>query len=224
MNDPTDLPLALYQANFDLQVRIGELLQDSGRHWLEFGQRLVNDGLVENGAELQQLMAAGDWQKLAALPADAFWRQLQQRFGDQQAAAQIAVAAQSSFARDLQDALSRWQQETIAAMDEAGFGLAVPAVDTRWTAMFGNAASPRAPAAKKAAPAAPAANRPARKPTASKATAKKATAKKASAEKATAKKAAAGKPAAKKARASTAAKAKNAPAKAAKKTRSGNRR
>ena len=58
MNDPTDLPLALYQANFDLQVRIGELLQDSGRHWLEFGQRLVNDGLVENGAELQQLMAA----------------------------------------------------------------------------------------------------------------------------------------------------------------------
>ena len=61
MNDPTDLPLALYQANFDLQVRIGELLQDSGRHWLEFGQRLVNDGLVENGAELQQLMAAGDW-------------------------------------------------------------------------------------------------------------------------------------------------------------------
>lgn len=211
MNDPTDLPLALYQANFDLQVRIGELLQDSGRHWLEFGQRLVNDGLVENGAELQQLMAAGDWQKLAALPADAFWRQLQQRFGDQQAAAQIAVAAQSSFARDLQDALSRWQQETIAAMDEAGFGLAVPAVDTQWTAMFGNAASPRAPAAKKAAPAA---NRPARKPTASKASAKKASAKKA----------AAGKPAAKKARASTAAKAKKAPAKAAKKTRSGNRR
>ena len=219
MNDPTDLPLALYQANFDLQVRIGELLQDSGRHWLEFGQRLVNDGLVENGAELQQLMAAGDWQKLAALPADAFWRQLQQRFGDQQAAAQIAVAAQSSFARDLQEALSRWQQDTIAAMDDAGFGLAVPAVDTQWTAMFGNAAVPRAPAEKKAPPAAPAANRPARKPTASKATAKKVSAKKA-----TAKKAAAGKPAAKKTRASTAAKAKKAPAKAAKKTRSGNRR
>lgn len=219
MTDPTDLPLALYQANFDLQVRIGELLQDSGRHWLEFGQRLVNDGLVENGAELQQLMAAGDWQKLAALPADAFWRQLQQRFGDQQAAAQIAVAAQSSFARDLQDALSRWQQDTIAAMDDAGFGLAVPAVDTQWTAMFGNAAVPRAPAEKKAPPAAPAANRPARKPTASKATAKKVSAKKA-----TAKKAAAGKPAAKKTRASTAAKAKKAPAKAAKKTRSGNRR
>ena len=214
MNDPTDLPLALYQANFDLQVRIGELLQDSGRHWLEFGQRLVNDGLVENGAELQQLMAAGDWQKLAALPADAFWRQLQQRFGDQQAAAQIAVAAQSSFARDLQDALSRWQQETIAAMDEAGFGLAVPAVDTQWTAIFGKAAAPRAPVAKKAPTAAPAADKTSPRPAARKATAKKTTARKA----------AAGKPAAKKARASTAAKAKNAPAKAAKKTRSGNRR
>lgn len=209
MTDPTDLPLALYQANFDLQVRIGELLQDSGRHWLEFGQRLVNDGLVENGAELQQLMAAGDWQKLAALPADAFWRQLQQRFGDQQAAAQIAVAAQSSFARDLQDALSRWQQETIAAMDEAGFGLAVPAVDTQWTAIFGEAAAPRAPVAKKAPTAAPAADKTSPKPAARKATAKKTTARKA----------AAGKPAAKKARTPTAKKAKKTPAKAAKKTR-----
>ena len=209
MNDPTDLPLALYQANFDLQVRIGELLQDSGRHWLEFGQRLVNDGLVENGAELQQLMAAGDWQKLAALPADAFWRQLQQRFGDQQAAAQIAVAAQSSFARDLQEALARWQHETIAAMDEAGFGLAVPAVDTQWTAIFGKAAAPRAPVAKKAPTAAPAADKTSPRPAARKATAKKTTARKA----------AAGKPAAKKARTPTAKKAKKTPAKAAKKTR-----
>lgn len=214
MTDPTDLPLALYQANFDLQVRIGELLQDSGRHWLEFGQRLVNDGLVENGAELQQLMAAGDWQKLAALPADAFWRQLQQRFGDQQAAAQIAVAAQSSFARDLQDALSRWQQDTIAAMDDAGFGLAVPAVDTQWTAIFGKAAAPRAPVAKKAPTAAPAADKTSPRPAARKATAKKTTAKKA----------AAVKPAAKKTRTSTATNARKAPAKAAKKARGGTRR
>lgn len=119
------------------------------------------------------------------------------------------MAAQSSFARDLQEALARWQHETIAAMDEAGFGLAVPAVDTQWTAIFGKAAAPRAPVAKKAPTAAPAADKTSPKPAARKATAKKITARKA----------AAGKPAAKKARTSTAKKAKKTPAKAAKKTR-----
>ena len=47
-------------------------------------------------------------------------------------------------------------EELVAAMDEAGFGLAVPAVDTQWTAIFGKAAAPRAPVAKKAPTAAPA--------------------------------------------------------------------
>ena len=185
MNDPTDLPLALYQANFDLQVRIGELLQDSGRHWLEFGQRLVNDGLVENGAELQQLMAAGDWQKLAALPADAFWRQLQQRFGDQQATTQIVVAAQASFARGLQDALAAWQRDTIAALDQAG--LATPALGPEWSHLFAGweAVLPDLEVVvtpwQAFAPKAPASPAPARKPAAKKAPAARPTAKRAGA-------------------------------------------
>ncbi|MBO9717388.1 MAG: phasin family protein [Pseudoxanthomonas sp.] len=137
MNATATLPIALYKANVALQVRIGELVQAGSRHWFDFGQRLLNDGLVENQAELQQILRAQDWQKLAALPADTFWRQVQQRFGDQQAAAQIAVATQSAFARDLQDALVSWQHEMIEAMDEAGLGQAIPAFETDWTALFG---------------------------------------------------------------------------------------
>ncbi|WP_372016362.1 phasin family protein [Pseudoxanthomonas sp. 10H] len=141
MTPSAALPLALYRANVDLQVRIGELVQAGSRHWLEFGQRLVSDGLVENGTGLQEIFQAQDWRRLLALPADAFWRQMQQRFGDQQAAAQLAVATQAAFARDLQDALARWQRETIEAMDQAGLGQAVPAFDADWMALFGQGAS-----------------------------------------------------------------------------------
>jgi hypothetical protein len=136
MSNPATLPMALYRANLALQARIGELVQAGGRHWLEFGQRLLDEGLVENQAELGEILSNQDWHKLAALPADTFWRQMQQRFGDQQAAAQIAVATQSAFARDLQDAFVRWQHEVIEAMDQAGLGQAVPAFDADWTRLF----------------------------------------------------------------------------------------
>jgi hypothetical protein len=198
MTDPTTLPLALYQANLDLQQRIGELLQSGGRHWLELGQRLASDGIVGDSAGLQDLIASGDWQKLAALPADTFWRQVQQRFGDQQAAAQIAVAAQSGFTHGLQEALARWQHETIAALDQAGFGLAAPAIDAQWTVRPGVAPATR-PAPAKATP---------RKPAAKKAAVKKAGTKKAATKKAAAGSAA--KPAARKA-------AKKAPGRSARK-------
>lgn len=205
MNDPTALPLALYQANLALQTRLGELVQAGGRHWLEFGQRLVNDGLVENNIELQEILRTLDWQKLAALPADAFWRQMQQRFGDQQAAAQLTVAAQSAFAHELQDALGAWQRDTIAALDDAGFGLAAPVVSSDWTVLFGGPSAAQATTAKSSPP---------RETASKKAPAKKATARKApSAKKATAR---AAKPAAKKtAKAAAAKPAKKAVAKKA---------
>ena len=134
MKNPTGLPLALYHANAALQARIGSLIQDGGQHWLDFSQRLINDGLVESGAELQELMRSQDWQALASLPAEAFWRQLQQRFGDQQAATQIMVAAHTAFARGLQDAVQDWQRETVEALDAAGLGL--PAGDPDWSRLF----------------------------------------------------------------------------------------
>jgi|GEM_PF-377492 len=228
MKDPTALPLSLYQANADLQARIGGLIQDSGRQWLDYAQRLVGDCVAEGNAELQGILLGQDWQRLAALPADAFWRQLQQRFGDQQAAAQAAVAAQAAFANGLQEALEDWRRDTATALDDAG--LAYPASDPEWSVLFswepaaavatsrGEAAS-RDTAVNPAAKKAPAGKTPARKPTAKKAPAKKATVKKAAAKTTVASKAAPERTAAKKA----AAKKKTAKKTAAKQSRNASR-
>lgn len=118
MNRMSELPLSLYKANLELQVKIAKLIQESGREWLDFGYRLINDGIAESNAEVDELLKAGDWEKLAALPAESFWRQVQQRFGDSQAAAQIAVSAQTAFASGLQDALKAWQKETAEALGD----------------------------------------------------------------------------------------------------------
>jgi len=133
MKGQTALPQALYQANLELQARIADLLQDSSRQWLEFGQRLVEEGVLEGNAGLEAL-GRQDWQKLASLPVDAFWRQLQQRFGDQQAAAQVSVAVQAAFARGLQDAMRDWRRDTAAALDEASLGF--PVDNPMWGALF----------------------------------------------------------------------------------------
>ena len=53
MKDPTTFPLALSQANAQLLARIAELARTGGQQWYELVQRLVNDGLVEGGTEVQ---------------------------------------------------------------------------------------------------------------------------------------------------------------------------
>ena len=191
MKDPTALPMALAQANYELQARLAELAQSGGQYWHDLVQRLVNEGIVESNAELQEVLHTQDWQRLLSLPADRFWRQLQQRFGDQQAATQIAVAAQANFARGVQEALGAWQRDTAAALDQAG--LATPALDPGWAGLlagwetllpdlaFSDSPQPVAAPAphRKAGPGKAPTRKPAQKPAAAKKTAaKKAGAKK----------------------------------------------
>ena len=192
MKDPTALPMALAQVNQELQARIADLVQSGGQHWYDFVQRLVNDvndGIVEGSAELQEVLDAQDWQQLLSMPVEGYWQQLQQRFGEQQAAAQVAVAAQASFARGIQDALAAWQHDTISALDQAG--LATPALDPDWVGLFvgwetvlPDTATATPPARKKAATRKAATGKPPvrkaakKKPAANKASAKKTTAKK----------------------------------------------
>ena len=120
MRDATELPLKLIRANLELQLRIAALIQDHGRQWTELAGRTVGDGRVEHEAELRELLGTNDWQALAALPANAFWRQMQQRIGDGQELARIAVGAQTAFAGGLIDALQAWQRETADALASGG--------------------------------------------------------------------------------------------------------
>ncbi len=112
MTDINKLPLELYKANLKLQLKLSELLQNSGTQWIESGQRLAQEGSEGFRAELQQLLEAENWQALASQSASSFWRQMQSRFGGNQALAQVAVEAQTSFANELLTAVRAWQQQT----------------------------------------------------------------------------------------------------------------
>ncbi|WP_052773054.1 phasin family protein [Luteimonas sp. FCS-9] len=131
MRDATGLPLQLLKANLELQLQIARLIQESGQQWADLANRAVGDGLAERDAEIRELLRAQDWQALATLPADAFWRQLQQRAGDSQELARIATSAQSTFASGLTRALQAWQQATADAL---GTGAAPPQLDDAWRA------------------------------------------------------------------------------------------
>ena len=123
MAPASDLPLALWQANLDLQMRIARLLQDNGREWLDMGLRAVGEGAFEFDAESRALWRSGDWQALAALPVETLWRQLEQRVGDGQALAQVALSAQDAFAGGVASALQDWQATVTRALSDAGVGL-----------------------------------------------------------------------------------------------------
>ena len=46
MKAQTALPQALYRTNLQLQARLAALLQDTARQWLDFWQRLVEEGVA----------------------------------------------------------------------------------------------------------------------------------------------------------------------------------
>ncbi|WP_158636513.1 phasin family protein [Luteimonas marina] len=156
MGNASDLALALWKANLDLQLRIGQLVQDSGRDWLELGTRAAGGGAAELDAGLRKLMRGGDWQALAALPVEAFWRQAEQRVGDGQALNQIALQAQDSFASGVLEALQDWQQALAEAWNGVDLDLgldAAPGLAEAWRSLLSNwdagiaALAPVAPAA-----------------------------------------------------------------------------
>lgn len=115
-----NLPFELYRTNLELQQRINKLLQDSGQQWLDAGSRMVGDGMSDSRKEVEQLLARQDWQGLAALPVNTFWRQFQQRQGDAETVARLAVEAQTTFSEGLQQALQAWQQDVAGIVADAG--------------------------------------------------------------------------------------------------------
>ncbi|MGJ4803241.1 phasin family protein [Luteimonas sp. SDU82] len=139
MDKTSDLPMALWKANLDLQMRLGRLMQESGQHWLELGTRAAGESAAEFQTEATRLLQAGNWQALAALPMDAFWRQAEQRVGDGQASAQAALQAQEGFARGLTEALQEWQRDLAKAWAVAGIDAgAVPGIAGSWDTMLSN--------------------------------------------------------------------------------------
>ena len=137
MDKASNLPMALWQANLDLQMRLGRLLQDSGREWLDLGTRAVGEGATEFETEARRLLQAGDWQALAALPVETFWRQAEQRVGDGQALAGVALQAQQTFMQGMAEALQDWQRQVARAWSAAGLDAsAAPGTAEAWNTML----------------------------------------------------------------------------------------
>ncbi|RDI97823.1 phasin family protein [Dyella solisilvae] len=134
MSNPGDLPLALYKANTEFQLRVNKLVMENWRKWLEMSTRAVDDGIAESQARVEQLLKAQDWVGLATIPADTFWRQLQQRMGDANVTNQIAANVQQHFAQGLQDAFETWQKDTARALSGLGEGALST---TQWSDMMG---------------------------------------------------------------------------------------
>ena len=120
MANPSDLPLSLYKANTELQLRVNKLVMENWKKWLELSTRAMDDGIAEQQARVEQLIKAQDWAALASMPADTFWRQLQQRMGDASVSNQIAANVQAHFAKGLQDAVQTWQKDTARALGGVG--------------------------------------------------------------------------------------------------------
>ncbi|WP_243039243.1 phasin family protein [Dyella sedimenti] len=120
MSNASDLPLALYKANTEFQLRINKLVMENWKKWLELSTRAADDGIAESQARVEALLKAQDWAALSTLPADGFWRMLQQRMGDANVTGQIAANVQAHFAQGLRDAVETWQKDTARAMGGAG--------------------------------------------------------------------------------------------------------
>lgn len=129
----SELPIQLYKANAELQLEITRLLQESGHHWLEAMQQLSAGGVRETASRIQNLQRAADWQALATLPSEVFWRLCQGRLGDTQAVGQAAVKSQAAFANGLCEALTAWQASVAGAFGTSGETVSFAQVCQQWT-------------------------------------------------------------------------------------------
>ena len=48
MDKASNLPMALWKANLDLQTRIGRLMQEGGQQWLEQGTRALGESATRS--------------------------------------------------------------------------------------------------------------------------------------------------------------------------------
>lgn len=150
----TKTPMALYKANLELVMRLGALLQENRRRWTRFGVASADEAIERTLSETGRMLTTNDWQALANLPGETFWKAVQGEPGPMQGAVETAVGNQSAFAQGLQEAFGAWQQQCSEVIREAGGKL--PSFS--FEGVLRGIGTPR-PAAAAAAPASPAASR-----------------------------------------------------------------
>ncbi|QFY78784.1 phasin family protein [Alcaligenes faecalis] len=135
------LPLDLYKANVELQLRITRLLQEGGHRWLESVQKSSMRSMEQTTAEIEGLLQTGNWQSLATLPADTFWRLFQHGVNDSQTVNQLAIQNQTEFTSGLQEALEAWQKSVMTVVSNTSAAVPMMDIFKQWGAPWANAAS-----------------------------------------------------------------------------------
>lgn len=147
------IPLHLLKAQLELQMNLSRLMQESGQQWLEHAARSGPERIAATGNEIDGLHQTSNWQELATLPAQSFWRLTQLRMGHAQALAQTAMASQLTLVQGVQHAVQDWQHQVTGALGNVpgATDTTVPWSDllARWTSAVQAVAVPgqAAPAA-----------------------------------------------------------------------------
>lgn len=126
------LPLNLYKANIELQLRMTRLLQEIAHHWLQFSQRNSTESIAETNAQIEGLMRSSHWQALATLPSESFLRVFELRARDLPFTQQVALRNQAIFTSGLQQALEGWQKSVAAAIGESAAPLPMQKALQQW--------------------------------------------------------------------------------------------
>lgn len=130
------VPLKLHKANLELQIQISRLAQEGGKSWLAVGSQASNEGIAEAMAEIEGLKKAENWQTLATLPGESFWRMLRQRVGDTQELSQVTVKNQIAFASGLQEAIEGWQRAVSEAIGSVSSAQPIHDIFKQWTSVW----------------------------------------------------------------------------------------
>ena len=139
------IPLNLFKANVELQLRLQRLMQENGQQWLENATRA---GSVASSCQfwaLSRLSISAPDSAMLSLPAQAFWRQFQYHVGGAQALTQVAIKNQTTFTQGLQIAIQDWQKSVTQAVGQGDAVLPFQDIFKQWGAVWASAQDKEAP-------------------------------------------------------------------------------
>ena len=145
VNEDGTYNLSETQARAILELRLQRLMQENGQQWLENATRAGSENIAESGTEIESLLKAQNWQELATLPAQAFWRQFQYHVGGAQALTQVAIKNQTTFTQGLQIAIQDWQKSVTQAVGQGDAVLPFQDIFKQWGAVWASAQDKEAP-------------------------------------------------------------------------------
>ena len=111
------IPLNLFKANLELQLRLNAWMQENGQQWLENATRAAAKTLPSPAPKSKACSRPRNWQELATLPANLLASVPAPR-GRRAGAGQVTDQNQTTFTQGLQIAIQDWQKSVTQAVGQ----------------------------------------------------------------------------------------------------------